>query len=192
MFSIKDIPFTLLALLFSLQLIAAVPTWEGMNGRSSMGSLIPGASYIEAKGPVSSGSSTRHLSVHRAGELGNLSIISNTYEPPYFYISQNQLWLLVNETTVYPVNVHNSTGIHELPMQLILGKKKEGIVQGTWRWKATSLYYDFPGGKSNNGLYFRCLLESGAFNVFMSIIPQPPPQNCQMMTLHSFIRNHMK
>uniref|UniRef100_A0A8H8CJX2 Uncharacterized protein n=1 Tax=Psilocybe cubensis TaxID=181762 RepID=A0A8H8CJX2_PSICU len=155
-----------------------------------MGSLIPGASFIEAKGPVASGSIARHLSVHRPGELGNLSVISNNREPPYFYINQNQLYLLVNETTVYPVNVHNSTGTHELPMQLILGKKRDGVTQGAWRWKATSLYYDFPGGKSNNGLYFRCLLDSGKFNVFMSIIPQPPPANCQMMTLHGFMRNN--
>lgn len=88
-----------------------------------------------------------------------------------FYINQEQLWLLVNETAVYPVNVHNTTGVHPLHMQLILGTKREGITSGSWRWKNTMLYYDLPSGKSNDGLYYRCLTDSGAFNVFMTFIP---------------------
>lgn len=95
--------------------------------------------------------------------------MANTQDPPLFYINQNQLWLLVNDTTVYPVNVHNSTGTHELPMQLVLGRKRDGLTQGIWRWKATSLFYEFPGGKTNSGLYFRCMTESGLFNVFLSV-----------------------
>ncbi|KDR83747.1 hypothetical protein GALMADRAFT_24321, partial [Galerina marginata CBS 339.88] len=107
---------------------------------------------------------------NETGQIANLSVMpssSHRAAPPLFYINQNQLWLLVNETTVYPVNIHNSTGIHELPMQLILGKKRAGITNGIWRWKATQLYYDLPGGKSNQGLYFHCILDSGLFNVFM-------------------------
>jgi len=188
MYSMKDVPFVLLAFLLSLRFIAAIPTWEGMNGRGSIGSLIPGASYINAMGPVVHKGYEKHLTVRNPGQIGNLTLLPDTkFPPPLFYINQNQLWLLVNETTVYPVNIHNSTGFHELPMQLVLGKKRDGITFGTWRWKATQLYYDLPGGQSNLGIYFHCLI-GGSFNIFMSPIPAPRPNGCQQMTLHSFIR----
>jgi hypothetical protein len=106
------------------------------------------------------------------GEYSNITVApSNIATPQLFYINQEQLWLLVNETAVYPVNVHNSTDSHDLPMQLVLGKKKEGITTGTWRWQTTMLYYDLPGGNSNNGLYYQCITDSGAYNVFMTTIP---------------------
>lgn len=68
MYSMKDIPFTFLIFLLSLPFISAVPTWDGMNGRSSIGSLIAGVSSIEAKGPVASGPLAKHLGVHVKGE----------------------------------------------------------------------------------------------------------------------------
>ncbi|KAF4619170.1 hypothetical protein D9613_005084 [Agrocybe pediades] len=191
MYSIKDLPFALFVFLLSWRLIAAVPTWEGMNGRGSIGSLIPGASYIEAMGALSA--KTNHLApLTPPGPAANLTIRTNMENPPTFYINQNQLWLLVNETTVYPVNVHNSTTVHQLPMQLILGHKRDGITDGTWRWKATQLYYEFPGGNTNHGLYYRCILPSGSYNVFMTVIDMAPPPGCQIITLHSFIRGQMK
>ncbi|KAF8913892.1 hypothetical protein CPB84DRAFT_1757840 [Gymnopilus junonius] len=181
----------LFALLVLLHFTAAVPTWEGMNGRSSIGSLIPGASLITAKGPVSHPGDVKHLTVHNPGTIGNITIRAEARSgSPLFYINRNHLWLLVNETTVYPVNIHNSTTFHDLPMQLVLGKQKQGITTGTWRWKGTQLYYDMPGGQSNMGLYFHCLTSSGQFNTFMSPIPSPPPNGCQVMTFHSFTREY--
>lgn len=110
--------------------------------------------------------------ISRKGTIGNITIKPETRSgSPMFYINQNALWLLVNETTVYPVNIHNSTGFHELPMQLVLGKQRQGVTAGTWRWKGTQLYYDMPGGQSNMGLYFHCLTKSGQFNTFMSPVP---------------------
>ncbi|KAF8974569.1 hypothetical protein BDZ97DRAFT_35523 [Flammula alnicola] len=192
MFSVRQIPLTLFVLFCSIQFIAAVPTWEGMNGRSSITSLIPGASYIQAMGPAAQAGMVKHLSVHVPEKGGNLTVTPNTRTPPLFYINQDQLWLLVNETAVYPVNVHNSTGTHELPMQLILGNKREGITSGKWRWKTTMLYYDLPSGKSNDGLYFLCITESGLYNVFMTGTASPSPNGCRHLTLHSFIRSNMK
>ncbi|KAF9485362.1 hypothetical protein BDN70DRAFT_636300 [Pholiota conissans] len=193
MYTSIHIPLSLFLLISSVGVILAVPTWEGMNGRSSIGSLIPGVSHIQAMGPVATGGMMKHLALHRPGELGNITVAPlNRVAPPLFYINQEQLWLLVNETAVYPVNVHNSTSFHELPMQLVLGKKREGITNGIWRWKATMLYYDLPGGKSNTGLFYQCMLESGAYNVFMTPIASRPPSGCQIMTLHSFVRNNLK
>ncbi|KAF8204969.1 hypothetical protein BJ912DRAFT_16373 [Pholiota molesta] len=128
MYSFSHIPLSLLILISSFRLILSVPTWEGMNGRSSIGSLIPGVSHIQAMGPVTTGGMRKHLTLHRPGEYSNITVApSNIATPQLFYINQEQLWLLVNETAVYPVNVHNSTDSHYLPMQLVLGKKKEGI-----------------------------------------------------------------
>ena len=96
--------------------------------------------------------------------------------PPLFYVNQRQLWLLVNETTVFPVNMHNVTGDYhpDLPFQLVLGKKVEGVQGGEWRWQQTSLIYDLPGvnDPSTHGLFFHCVLPpSYRSNVFMSSSP---------------------
>lgn len=183
-------PGLLVLMMLSCHLIAAVPTWEGMNGRSSIGSLIPGVSSIEAKGPVATGKQAKHLTVHSpgapqlshsfhsvvysfciSGRISNVTVAPpSKVPPPQFYINQEQLFLLVNETAVYPVNVYNSTTTHHLPMQLVLGTNKEGITSGSWRWKNTMLYYDLPSGKSNDGVYYRCMTESGAYNVYMTFV----------------------
>lgn len=182
-------PGLLVLMILSCRLISAIPTWEGMNGRSSIGSLIPGVSSIEAKGPVATGKQPKYLTVHSPGmsrlwiaffllcsfySLGGASNVTvgppSKVPPPQFYINQEQLFLLVNETAVYPVNVQNSTATHHLPMQLVLGSKKEGITSGSWRWKNTMLYYDLPSGKSNDGVYYRCMTASGAYNVFMTFV----------------------
>jgi len=184
--TMKHLPFALFVLICSLGLIAAVPTWEGMNGRNSIGSLIPGASYIEALGPGAVGSFANHLSPHTPGEFGNITISVDSKAPPMFFINKNQLWLLVNETAVYPVNMRNTTGTHELPLQLTVGKKKEGITNGIWNWKSTMLFYDTPAGRSNDGLFFNCLTANGLRNVFTSLVPVRPPDDCSIMTLHSF------
>ncbi|KAF5321732.1 hypothetical protein D9619_000940 [Psilocybe cf. subviscida] len=189
----KDLPGALFLLLCSFQLVAAF-AWDGMNGRASMGSLIAGLSQIEAKGPSASGSWSKYLDIQDPDKISNLTIVSaaGKRQSPLFYINQEQLYLLVNETTVYPVNVQNSTAYHDLPMQLVLGDKRDGITTGKWFWKTTQLYYELPGGKSNDGLYFKCLTESGWFNVFMSNVGVMPPHGCSYMSLHSFIRDTKK
>ncbi|CAA7259756.1 unnamed protein product [Cyclocybe aegerita] len=195
----SDLPLALFVLLCSLSIVASIPTWEGMNGRSSIGSLIPGASNIRALGPAISQTMPQHLTVHVPGQLGNLTISPENVgpplffqTPPLFYINRNKLWLLVNETTVFPVNIRNMTGTHDLPMQLVLGKKTEGITYGSWRWQTTMLYYDVPGGRSNDGIYYLCRTESGLQNIFMTTVPSPTPPGCGITTLHSFIRAGMK
>ncbi|KJA24481.1 hypothetical protein HYPSUDRAFT_471304 [Hypholoma sublateritium FD-334 SS-4] len=194
MLLVNHLPSGLLILmLLSCHLIVAVPTWEGMNGRSSIGSLIPGVSSIEAKGPVATGKQPKHLTVHAPGRVSNVTVgPPSKVPPPEFYIHQEQLFLLVNETAVYPINVYNSTTTHHLPMQLVLGTKKEGITSGSWRWKNTMLYYDLPNGKSNDGVYYRCMTASGAYNVYMTFVATQAPDGCQIMTLHSFARSFKK
>jgi len=88
-----------------------------------------------------------------------------------FYIGKNQLWLQFNETAIYPVNVHNTSGTHVLPMQLVLGKKREGITFGTWKWQSTMMFYDAPGKRTNDGLFYNCVTLSGRNNVFMTLTP---------------------
>jgi len=68
MYSMKDIHFVLSILLCSLSLVVAVPTWEGTTGRGSIGSLVPGASYIHAMGPGAYGGTANHLALHNPGK----------------------------------------------------------------------------------------------------------------------------
>lgn len=157
-------------------LVVAIPTWEGLNGRSSIGSLVPGAAYIEAMGPARGHDyQTRHLSVQilgafprllfrsvtnhilliNLGQPGNLTLTPNTRAPPLFYINRNQLWQYNNETAIYYVNVMNTTKTSHFPLQLVLGKRKTGFISGIWQWRGTMLYYD-QGQKGLTGLYYNC------------------------------------
>lgn len=69
MYSFSHIPLSLLILISSFRLVLSVPTWEGMNGRSLIGSLIPGVSHIQAMGPVTTGGMRKHLVLQRPGNL---------------------------------------------------------------------------------------------------------------------------
>ncbi|TFK43537.1 hypothetical protein BDQ12DRAFT_731546 [Crucibulum laeve] len=183
--------FAIGLLCLSIASVAAIPTWEGLNGRGSMGSLVPGASYIEALGPVRDNEvQTKHLTVHVPGSLGNLTVAPNSREPPLFYIYQNQLWQFTNETTIYPVNVVNVTGTSDFPLQLVLGTKREGVSTGSWRWRGAMLYYD-QGTKGNQGLFYSCITESELPGVFMFLKPSPTPPGCEPLTLHSFGREYL-
>lgn len=64
--------------------VAGIPTWEGPWGdqfRASIGSLVPGASYIEALGPIRQNEvhQTKHLSVAspRGAYFADSSQLSN-------------------------------------------------------------------------------------------------------------------
>lgn len=52
-------------------MVLAIPTWENIAGAAdSIGSLVPGASYIEALGPYREGEVyTRHLTVPIPGKF---------------------------------------------------------------------------------------------------------------------------
>lgn len=56
--------------LLSIVSVAAIPAWESARGQSSIGSLVPGASYISALGHTRDNEySTNHLSVYIPGQL---------------------------------------------------------------------------------------------------------------------------
>ncbi|KAF9009072.1 hypothetical protein BDQ17DRAFT_1349476 [Cyathus striatus] len=177
--------------LFSLAL--AIPTWEGINVRGSIGSLVPGTSYIEALGPARGNekSQLRHLSLPVPGNPGNLTVMPNYRAPGLFYVGQNQLWNFVNETAIFPVNAINVTSTSEFPLQLIVGTKQAGISTGSWRWRGTMLYYD-QGSRGNQGLFYTCTTDSGLPGVFMFLQPSPTPPGCDTLTLHSFSRDHLE
>ncbi|KAF9462642.1 hypothetical protein BDZ94DRAFT_1194273 [Collybia nuda] len=188
MLSVPKLFFTI-TLNYILSAIA-VPTWEGLNGRNSIGSLVPGAAYIEAIGPTREHDyQTRHLSVQIPGQPGNLTLAPNTRAPPLFYIHRNQLWQYNNETAIYYVNVVNTTETSHFPLQLVLGRKKVGITNGFWQWRGTMLYYD-QGQKGITGIYYNCPLEDGSAGVFMYLQPGPTPLSCEQVTLHSFSRSY--
>jgi len=173
---------------FYIALVVTIPTWQGLNGRYPIGSLVPGVTYIEALGPVrDSGIQTKYLSVQMPGQSGNLTIAPNIRAPPLFYINRNQLWQYNNETAIYHVNLVNVTKTGDFPLQLILGKKKTGVNDGIWRWQGTMLYYDL-GSKGNMGLYYNCQLQDGSTGIFMFLQPSRTPPECETLTLHTFSR----
>ncbi|RDB22858.1 hypothetical protein Hypma_010204 [Hypsizygus marmoreus] len=172
-------------------LVAGVPTWEGLNGGSSIGSLVPGASYIEALAPVKDNErQTHHLALDSPGHPGKLTILPNTKAPPLFYINRNKLWQFNNETSIFHVNVLNETQSDGYPLQLVVGKKQTGLTGGSWRWRGTMLYYDH-GPAGNSGLYYSCRLADGSYGVFMFLRPSKTPIDCETITFHSWNRNYI-
>ncbi|KII95202.1 hypothetical protein PLICRDRAFT_34039 [Plicaturopsis crispa FD-325 SS-3] len=179
-----------LLLLSCIAFSVAIPTWENFSSRSSIGSLVPGASFIEAMGSARTDQwhSPNYLTIRQSGgdrgTPGNATI-GQTNSPPLFFINKEQLYQFTNATHILPVNVYNSTAVRGgLPLRLATGDKLEGIGGGSWRWKGTMLYYDY-GAKSNNGLFYLCQYRT-APGVYMNLDPAPTPPGCNIVTLHSF------
>lgn len=183
--------FAIASYLTSLLFVAAVPSFEGVTSWSSIGNLVPGMTYLEGLGPATSQGTPGHvpfymsiaatrgkhrpacqtaeslLTTHTAlaGNPGNVTMYRNR-SPPLFYIHQNQLWHYHNESTIMPVNVHNTTGSGQLPLQLIVGKKPEGVPGGRWRWQGTMLFYE-NGPQNNEGLFYSCADVNGLNGMFL-------------------------
>lgn len=68
------------------------------------------------------------------------------------------------------MNVHNSTLTSELPLQLIVGKKQEGVKGGSWRWQGTMLFYE-QGSATNGGVYYACQDTNGLMGLFLYLKP---------------------
>ncbi|KAJ8453559.1 hypothetical protein ONZ45_g19670 [Pleurotus djamor] len=146
--------------------VLSIPTWDNWSRQQTIGSLVPGASFIQALGPSQDKQLYKgHLSTATPGFPGNLTLIKDTL-PPLFFINHNWLWQVNNETSIYRVNVVNSTGTAGMPMQLKLGKKAEGIKGGAWRWRGATLYYDQPGGDSQAAFY-SCPMSDGSTGIFV-------------------------
>ncbi|KAI0347193.1 hypothetical protein BDW22DRAFT_1351563 [Trametopsis cervina] len=189
------------ALLFSVYtwftLVCGVPSFDGITFWSSdTGSIVPGMSALEALGPNNNYENGHYmprfltLSGER-GAPGNATVktVLGRTPPPLFYIHNSQLWQYHNASTILPVNVHNSTLSSQLPLQMIAGKKRDGVKGGSWRWQGTQLVYE--QGKSNNGgVYYSCQDTNGLMGVFLFMRPSPTPQGCTIFTIHSFVRDH--
>ncbi|KAJ2931734.1 hypothetical protein H1R20_g5353, partial [Candolleomyces eurysporus] len=171
-----------------------------------MGSTNGGVmTYIEAMGRADLGEMgfTRHLMGLPQGQPGNVTIRVDEKSPSFFFVRKNQLYQYVNDTTIYPVNVHNVTIDRVPPLQLVLGKKPDGLPGGTWRFSGSMLYYDFPGRnddlmRTNNnpeylkyfrsqGLFYTCAFPNGGSGVFMFYYLQDMGVDCFPFTLHSFM-----
>lgn len=188
--------YSLVVVVFNLLNVIAVnaiPAWEG--GRSAINSLVTGAGYIEAlRAPREA--HTEHLSIAPLGKItrlykfsnnnkmltpsthsgtpGNLTVAQNYKAPPLFYINGGQLWQPINETTIFSVNLLNTTHVPfadgNYPLQLVLAPKQNGIRGGYWRWDGTMLYYDNPP-LGNQGLFYTCYNEAGLNGVFLFLRP---------------------
>ncbi|ESK95993.1 hypothetical protein Moror_7338 [Moniliophthora roreri MCA 2997] len=174
-------------LLFWMNLVQAMPAWMGAPGQVSIGSLVPGAAYIEAKSAHRTGDVARHLAPSIPGNLGNLSIVPfSRISPPLFYINRNQLWQFQNQSAIFHVNVVNTTEPHyptgEIPLQLMLDTQRKGIANGNFRWRGTMLHYDL-GGRTNGGVYYHCPTPEGA-KLLLFLKGVPTPQGCFFFTLH--------
>lgn len=112
------------------------------------------------------------------GNPGNVTMYRNR-SPPLFYIHQNQLWHFHNESAIMPVNVHNLTSAAatdssagsdkqqpQLPLQLVVGTRPEGIPGGRWRWQGTMLFYE-NGAQDNQGLFYSCTDVNGLNGMFL-------------------------
>jgi hypothetical protein len=187
MFSMKDFPFAVLVLLWSLRIISAIPTWEPIYNynQETLGTLHNGGAKIEAQAP-NSFYGQKHLALDIPGKPSNVTIKTHHGHPPVFYVYQRQLWLMKNETTVWPVNVYNTTGIFPLPMQLRVAEKQEGIA-GRWWWEGQTLNFDANGRSSvESRLFYVCFTNQNDWNVFLNNKSEPTPEGCEITSLHTF------
>jgi len=184
----------LLLLLLPASLVVAVPSWGGILGsrpQISIGSLVPGASFIEALGQGISYEHYRpkYLSIQAPERgLAGSAVIHENPSPPLFFINNQQLWQVTNATSMLHVNVLNVTNsdAHPAPLKLELGENTDGISGGVWRWRGTKLHFDL-GTQTNKGLYFSCPMKDGSQAVYTSLHDMPAPEGCSFKTLHSFV-----
>ncbi|EIN10739.1 hypothetical protein PUNSTDRAFT_132812 [Punctularia strigosozonata HHB-11173 SS5] len=116
--------FRLTALVLTLlSTTLAIPTWEGYASRDSVTSLVPGAGFVQAIGPkyrgedVNQKAPPKYLTVSGDKGLGGGAIAYYDPAPPMFFINprDNQLYQVVNETTILNVNVVNVTATATSP-----------------------------------------------------------------------------
>ncbi|KAF8897527.1 hypothetical protein BD779DRAFT_1781972 [Infundibulicybe gibba] len=130
----------MLALLLLLQalIVAAIPAFDGLSGRFSVGLLcqaLPTYRPWDLFAIMTITHDTfqpkfqvdcffyphpRPYSNNHTGQPGNLTVLPNPRTPPLFFINQNQLWQFNNESTIYSVNFVNTTRTAEFPLQLVL------------------------------------------------------------------------
>ncbi|TBU49381.1 hypothetical protein BD309DRAFT_909893 [Dichomitus squalens] len=182
------------AFVASLAFVTAMPSFEGYTSWDSIGNLVPGMSYLEGLGPATTQGAANHVPFYLSiaatrGNPGNVTMYRNR-SPPLFYIHQSQLWHYHNESTILPVNVHNSTGTGQLPLQMIAGTKPDGVPGGRWRWQGTMLFYE-NGAQDNQGLFYACADVNGLNGMFLFLQCSPPPPGCTPFTVHSFSSNRM-
>ncbi|CAL1700940.1 unnamed protein product [Somion occarium] len=187
---------TFLALSLCFAFVYAIPAFEGVTSWSSIGSLVPGITYLEAIGPDGVGDATYHVPQYMSiqaprGLPGNATVYRNK-SPPLFYIHNNQLWHFHNESTILPVHVHNSTLTSKLPLQVVVGDRdpklaKRTLVRGgNWRWQGTMLRYE--QGDNSTPLFYSCQDTNGLLGLFLFLEPAPTPVGCSPFTMHSFNR----
>ncbi|KAF7776158.1 hypothetical protein Agabi119p4_4551 [Agaricus bisporus var. burnettii] len=173
-----------------LALVTAIPTFEHFNAwDTNMGSLVPGASYVEMMASKHKGNPSikRYLNTFDEGAPGNITLWGISRRPEWFYIRQNKLYQVINSTAIYPVNAHNITGTDGHPLQLISAENHKGNRYGTWRWQGSMLFYE-EGNLNNGGLFYECKLENQGRGpgVFTFLIQSRPPPDCSPLTLHGF------
>jgi len=185
-------------LVLSAHIASALPSWSGGYGtrpQIAIGSLVPGASFVEALGHGISYEQYRpkYLSVNAETGLPGAAIIYENPSPPLFFITNQELWQVTNHTSMLRVNVMNVTvsDVHPAPLMLDLSEEADGVEGGVWRWRGTKLHYDL-GTRSNDGLFFWCGADSIAPGVYMSLDPMPVPNGCKFTTLHSFVQRKSK
>ncbi|KAI0638059.1 hypothetical protein C8Q77DRAFT_1089087 [Trametes polyzona] len=180
------------ACLAPLFLVSAMPSFEGVTSWSSMNSLVPGMTHLQGLGPIASEHEGSLFPFYMSiaaprGLPGNVTVYRNK-SPPLYYIHQNQLWHYHNDSTILPINVHNSTA--GLPLQLIAEQKPGGVPGGRWRWQGTMLFYE-NGPQNNQGLFYSCQDVNGLNGLFLFLQCSPPPAGCTPFTIHSFSSNRL-
>ncbi|KAG2020967.1 hypothetical protein CC2G_006247 [Coprinopsis cinerea AmutBmut pab1-1] len=188
------LPQGLYWLFFTLlpSLVLGLP-WDAINGRSAMGSMVTGAAPLEGIGPLRQNQvpHNRHLGIRGGHDaLGNLTILVHQLTPPHFIINRRQLYYYMNSTTVFPVNVVNTTLPDRPPLQLIVGKKREGLKGGSWRFAGSMLYYDYPGNAGSQGIFWSCQMpgQTGPWPGVFLFAPKEENyvNDCNSLTFHNF------
>ncbi|KAF7332205.1 hypothetical protein MKEN_00101500 [Mycena kentingensis (nom. inval.)] len=178
-----------LFLLSVAALATAIPTWEGL-ARFDVAELAPKTTAIQVLGSMVNQPS--HLCSHNPGQAGNLTFAPTYKQTPSLFTipgDSGKLWQYINETTILPVTILNTTLYEAAPLQLVLGKQQSRTAKvisgGRWAWRGTMLQF-YMGPRTNSGVFFACPTPEGVLGLFMWLSPGQVPAECEIITMHSF------
>jgi len=184
-----------------LRVAQAIPAWDMFASREEIGELVPGATIVHAFTHASSndGGPVYLRSSEEPGIEANATIGDWKHPlgpPSQFFVSKGSLYQITNHTHILYADLVNATTelaardktsdpVVRPAFKLRLSKKKTGLTSGTWEWFTSMLQFRL-GKRSNYGLFYKCVEDTGETNIYVPLNPGRTPDGCDILTLQSF------
>jgi hypothetical protein len=176
-------------LIFSTGLASPIARNLNSQSRLNFGSLVPGVTHVKALPipPPQPGdeNTAQPMYLSMASQLAPGKLTLKQSSPSLFFISHEQLWVYANESYVHPVNVLNATIPGNLPLQMAVGNKVEGVTGGSWRWLGTMLFYSL-GNRSNGARFHSCKDKDDVLGLYIFLDRHSLPPDCTTLMLQAY------